>query len=145
MTRTQPNLLLFFFFLTKPNPPSPKNGLGWVGTVLAGWWVGCTPLNIVIYTHIHITIHLAINMTSIIPKHKHISIMATHIKPNIHLSCTSYHHIQGSCGHNESFLESSPSFCNGLETIYIMSSQGRIFDLTTTVWVQSLYTLLGRC
>jgi len=28
-------------------------------------------------------------------------------------------------------MESPPSFCNGLGTIYIASSQGRTFDLTT--------------
>ena len=41
--------------------------------------------------------------------------------------------------------ESPPSFCNDLGTIYMASLQGRIIDLTTKVWVQSLGTLLGRC
>ena len=31
------------------------------------------------------------------------------------------------------FLESPPSFCNGLRTIYIASFRGRTFDLTTRV------------
>ena len=54
--------------------------------------------NIVIYTHTHThtSIHLVINMTSIIQKPYHTSIMATHIKLNIHLSCISYYLIQGS-------------------------------------------------
>ena len=42
-------------------------------------------------------------------------------------------------------LESPPSFCNNLGTIYIASSRGRTFDLITKIWVQSLGTLLGRC
>ena len=53
-------------------------------------------LNIVFYTHIHTNIHLTINMASIIPKPQHTSIMATHIKPSIHLSCISYYSIQDS-------------------------------------------------
>ena len=36
------------------------------------------------------------------------------------------------CGRNRKRCESPPSFCNGLGTIYIMSSQGMtFFDLTT--------------
>ena len=42
-------------------------------------------------------------------------------------------------------LESPPSFCNGLGTIYISSFRGRTFDLTTRIWVRSLGTLLERC
>ena len=35
------------------------------------------------------------------------------------------------CGHNGGVRESPPSFCNGLGTIYIVSSRGRtFFDLT---------------
>ena len=38
--------------------------------------------------------------------------------------------------------EMPPSFCNGLETIYIASSRGRTIDLTTTdMGLEFRYTL----
>ena len=51
MTRTQPDPLSKKKFITQPNPPSPKNRpnlAGWVGSVLASWWVGCTPLELIV-------------------------------------------------------------------------------------------------
>ena len=42
--------------------------------------------------------------------------------------------------------ESPPSFCDGLGTIYIASSQGKAFlILLLEIWVQSLGMVLGRC
>ena len=40
MTQIQPDPLIKKIFVIQPNPPSPKNQ----GLILAGWWVGCTPL-----------------------------------------------------------------------------------------------------
>ena len=44
------------------------------------------------------------------------------------------------CGHKG--LESLPSFCNGLGTIYIHPLEEGPFDLTTRVWIRSLGMLL---
>ena len=42
------------------------------------------------------------------------------------------------------FLESPPNFCNGLETIYIASSRGRTFDLTTRDMGSEFRYVLGK-
>ena len=41
-------------------------------------------------------------------------------------------------------LESPPNFCNGLRTIYLMSSQGRTFDLTTRDMGSKFRYVLGK-
>ena len=44
----------------------------------------------------------------------------------------------------ESVLESPPSFCNGLGTIFIASSRGRTIDLTTRDMGSELWYGLGK-
>ena len=49
MTQTQPNLLLKKKIVTQPNPSSPKNDPTRQVGLSQFWWVGCTPLTIMVF------------------------------------------------------------------------------------------------